>query len=86
MSMISAVREKMTVIGADGVLVGTVESVENQRIKLIAASSGQGHHKGHNHYVPASLVADIHENEVRLSANASNALMFQEEEDGSSSL
>lgn len=60
MSIILAVREKMTVIGADGVLLGTVERVENERIKLTAAASGQGHHKGHNHYVPASLVADIH--------------------------
>jgi hypothetical protein len=86
MSELSSVREKMKVIGADGVPLGIVEKVEEGRIRLTRESSGEGHHTGHSHYVRGDLVAEVHGDEVRLSANAANALIFQEEEDGSSSL
>jgi len=47
----------MEVIGADGVHVGTVDRVEENRIKLTTADSGEGRHKGHHHYIDGSLVA-----------------------------
>ena len=53
----SEVREQMEVIGADGVHVGTVESVDGSRIKLISADSGaqiqgvEGRHSGHHHFI-----------------------------------
>jgi len=50
-----AVKEHMEVIGADGVHVGTVERVENGRIKLTKADSGEGEHRGHHHYISLSL-------------------------------
>ena len=82
----SAIREHMEVIGADGVHLGTVDRVEDGRIKLTKSDSGaqmeqaEGSHAGHHHYVPLGLVADIEGNQVRLSATGANALLFEEEE------
>ena len=45
----SKIKEHMEVIGADGVHLGTVDRVENGRIKLTKAGSGEGRHKGHHH-------------------------------------
>jgi hypothetical protein len=81
MADLSRVREHMEVIGADGVHVGTVDSVAGNRIKLIKADSGS--HGGHHHYVSAGLIADIEGNRVRLSANGANATLLEEEQDGS---
>jgi hypothetical protein len=78
------ISEHMDVIGADGVHVGTVDRVEGDRIKLTKKDSGQGSHKGHHHYVPMALVAEVEENRVRLSANGDIAVSFEEEEDGGS--
>lgn len=77
------IRERMEVIGADGVHLGTVDRVEGDRIKLIRADSGQGSHEGHHHYLPIGLVAEVEGNQVRLSANADVALHFEEEQGGS---
>ena len=81
MQNLSSIREHMEVIGADGVHIGTVDHVEGDRIKLTRADSGEGHHKGHHHFVPGSLVAEVEGQKVRLSANAANALLEEEEED-----
>ena len=69
----------MEIIGADGVHVGTVDRVEGARIKLTKQDGGEGTHKGHHHFVPRSLVADVEGNKVRLSANANVAVTFEEE-------
>jgi len=79
MSDISKIKEHMEVIGADGVHIGTVDHIEGGRIKLTRKDSGQGSHKGHHHYVPAGLVADVEGNKVRLSANADVAVTMEEE-------
>jgi len=68
--MINEIREHMEVVGADGVHVGTVDGIEGDRIKLTKADSGMGSHEGHHHYIPASLVAEVEADVVRLSANA----------------
>lgn len=78
----SRIREHAEVIGADGVKVGTVDRVEGDRIKLTRNDSGEGHHKGHHHFVPLALVAEIEGGTVRLSANADVAVSFEEEKDG----
>jgi len=75
----AAIREHMEVIGADGVHVGTVDRMEGDRIKLTKNDSGEGRHKGHHHYIPASLIAEVEGNKVRLSANSDVAVMFEEE-------
>jgi hypothetical protein len=66
----SKIREHMEVIGADGVHVGTVDHIEGDRIKLTRQDSGGGRHKGHHHYIPASLIAEVEGDKVRLSANS----------------
>jgi hypothetical protein len=78
----SQIREHMEVIGADGVHVGTVDRVENGRIKLVKADSGQGSHQGHHHFIPGGLVAEVEGDKVRLSANADVAVTFEEEAKG----
>jgi hypothetical protein len=80
MTDLSAIKEHMDVIGADGVHLGTVDRVEGDRIKLTRADSGS--HDDHHHYLSAGLIADIEGNQVRLSANADNAALLEEEEDG----
>ncbi len=75
----SAIKEHMDVIGADGVHVGTVDHIDGNRIKLTKASSGEGSHKGHHHYISLGLVADIEGDTVRLSANADVAVTLEEE-------
>jgi len=78
----TSVRANMQVIGADGVFIGTVDRVENGRIRLTKADSGEGHHKRHHHYIDLGLVADIEGQKVRLSANAAVAVTLEEERSG----
>ncbi|MET0375118.1 MAG: DUF2171 domain-containing protein [Rhizorhabdus sp.] len=79
MADLSNIREHMEVIGADGVHVGTVDHVDDGRIKLTKADSGEGAHKGHHHYISGGLVAGVEGATVRLSANADVAVSFEEE-------
>jgi hypothetical protein len=78
------IKEHMEVIGADGVHVGTVDSVQGGRIKLTTKDSGGGAHKGHHHYIKRSLVAEVEGNKVRLSANADVAVTMEQEKSGNS--
>jgi hypothetical protein len=85
MADLSAIKEHMEVIGADGVHVGTVDHVEGDRIKLTKKDSGAqvaegtGAHEGHHHYISGGLVAEVEGDKVRLSANADVAIGFEEE-------
>jgi hypothetical protein len=81
---VAKIREHAEVIGADGVHVGTVDRVEANRIKLTKNDSGEGSHRGHHHFVPLSLVAEVEDGAVRLSANADVAVTFEEEASGRS--
>lgn len=62
------------VIGADGVHVGTVDHVEDGHLKLSRRDSSDGRH----HFVDGSLIAEIEDGKVRLSANASVAFRLEE--------
>ena len=79
MSDLSNVSEHMEVIGADGVKVGTVDRVEDGRIKLTKDSGTPGH-QDHHHFISGGLVAGVEGDTVRLSANADVAVTFEEEE------
>ena len=82
MSGFEDIREHMEVIGADGVHIGTVDRVEDNRIKLIRADSGEAHHD-HHHYIPRGLVAEVEGDKVRLTARADVvADLFEEEASG----
>ena len=80
MATIDKVREHMEIVGADGAHIGTVDRVEGNRIKMTKPDSGS--HGDHHHYIPGGLVSGIEGNKVRLSANADNAILFEEEEGG----
>lgn len=80
MAGIEAVREHMQVMGADGTHVGTVDHVVGDRIKLVRADGGEGAHKGHHHFIPRGLIAEVEGETVRLSANGAVAVTFEEEE------
>lgn len=79
MTDLSKIKERMEVIGADGVHVGTVYRIEGHRIELEKKDSGEGEHKGHHHYISVGLIAEVEGNKVRLSANADVAVTFEEE-------
>ena len=82
MSGFEDIREHMEVIGADGVHLGTVDRVEDNRIKLIRADSGVGHEE-HHHFIPKGLVAEVEGDKVRLTARADVvADLFEQEESG----
>ena len=82
MADMTAIKEHMEVIGADGVHLGTVDKVEGDRIKLTRADSGS--HANHHHYISAGLIAEVEGDKVRLSANAANAALLEEEQGGGS--
>ena len=82
MSGFEDIREHMEVIGADGVHIGTVDRVEENRIKLIRADSGLGHEQ-HHHFLPRGLVAEVEGDQVRLTARGDVvADLFEQEESG----
>lgn len=82
MSGFEDVREHMKVIGADGAPIGTVDRVEDNRIKLIRADSGVAH-QDHHHFIPRGLVAAVEGDTVRLTARADVvADLFEQEESG----
>ncbi|MBU1336717.1 MAG: DUF2171 domain-containing protein [Alphaproteobacteria bacterium] len=81
MSELSRITAGMSVIGADGVHVGLVAGVVDGRIKLEPVSAGD--HAGHSHYIPGGLVADIEGTAIRLSATGANAMLLDEEANGS---
>lgn len=82
----SQIKEHAEVIGADGVHVGTVDHIQDGRIKLTKKDSGAqvvegtGTHEGHHHFISLGLVASVEGDVVRLSANADVAVTFEEEE------
>lgn len=83
MAGIEDAREGMEVIGADGVHVGTIDRIEEHRIKLTRKDSGQGSHEGHHHYLANGLVAGVEGDKVRLSTKGDVAVtLFEEEEAG----
>ena len=73
---LTAIKEQAQVMGADDVHVGVVDHVEGNRIKLTKQDSVDQEH----HYIPCSLVAEIEDGVVRLSANADVAIGFEEPE------
>ncbi len=63
------IREHMTVVDAEGTQVGTVDSFENDQIKLTRSGSADGQH----HYLPIDRVAGIEGDTIRLHDSGENA-------------
>ena len=82
MSGFEDIREHMEVIGADGAHIGTVDRVEENRIKLTRPDSGIGHEQ-HHHFIPRGLVAEVEGDKVRLTARGDVvADLFEQEQSG----
>ncbi len=75
MADLSKIQPDMEVIGADGVHLGTVDHSDGDRIKLTKKDSVDGKH----HWLSGGLIAEIEGNQVRLSATAANAELFEED-------
>ncbi|MBP0447685.1 DUF2171 domain-containing protein [Roseomonas sp. SSH11] len=65
------IREHMEIVGSDGQHVGTVDKVEEDRIKLTKADDPDGSGQ-HHHYLPVSSVGEVDE-KVRLNMPAGRA-------------
>jgi hypothetical protein len=61
----SQIREHMKVVGSDGRAIGSVDKVEGDKIKLSKSDSADGQH----HFIDLADVADIKNDEIRLSKN-----------------
>lgn len=81
MSELSNIAKGMTVVGADGANIGVVAAVVDKRIQLEANDVGD--HAGKSRFIPSGLVAEVEGDIVRLSATGANAVLFDENEDGS---
>jgi hypothetical protein len=77
----SRVKEHMEVIGADGVHVGTVDRIENHRLKLKKTARGEGGDSARHHYIDIGLIADVEGGRVRLSANSAVAVTLEDDDD-----
>ena len=71
-ALASRIKEHMPVVGSDGGHVGTVDKVEDDRIKL-TKEDDPGGRALHHHYLPVSAVAAVDGGEVRLSMDARRA-------------
>src|SRR5262245_27680768 len=59
----SQIRPHMKVVGSDGRQIGKVDRVDGEQIKLTKSVSPDGHH----HTINVADVADIKDDEIRLS-------------------
>lgn len=69
---VGQIREHMEVVGSDGQHVGTVDKVEDGRIKLTRRDDPDGSGQ-HHHDVEAGMVAQVEGNQVRLNVAAQAA-------------
>lgn len=74
-ALASQVKEHMEVVGNDGGHVGTVDSVQEDLIKL-TRQDDPGGRALHHHFLPVSAIAAVEEGKVRLSMDAHRAREF----------
>ena len=71
-ALASEIKEHMAVVGSDGGHVGTVDKLEEDRIKL-TKQDDPGGRALHHHYLPVSAVAAVQDGTVRLNMDAHRA-------------
>lgn len=76
------IKEHAEVVGADGRHVGTVDRIENGRIKL-TRKDNPASHQDHHHFIDLDQVESVDADRVRLSVNAEVAVGSEQEDDGS---
>ena len=66
----SKIQEHMPVLGSDGGHVGTIDHLEDQRLKLTRTDPDAD---GKHHYIHIDSIASIENGEVRLNRTAAEA-------------
>jgi hypothetical protein len=66
----SKIQEHMPVVGSDGGHVGTIDHLEDQRLKLTRTDPDAD---GKHHYIHVDSIASIENGEVRLNRTAAEA-------------
>jgi hypothetical protein len=66
----SKIQEHMPVVGSDGGHVGTIDHLEDQRLKLTRTDPDAD---GKHHYIHIDSIASIENGEVRLNRTAAEA-------------
>jgi hypothetical protein len=66
----SKIQEHMPVVGSDGGHVGTIDHLEDQRLKLTRTDPDAN---GKHHYIHIDSIASIENGEVRLNRTAAEA-------------
>ncbi|MFL1464016.1 DUF2171 domain-containing protein [Roseococcus sp. DSY-14] len=69
--MMHDIGEHMEIVGSDGTMVGKVDKVEGDRIKLTKDSDPHG--QGHHHYLPVSAVQSTQGGKVMLEMSGAEA-------------
>jgi hypothetical protein len=77
MQDIGNVREHMQVVGSDGGLIGMVDGVTGDKIKLTKDGPNAN---GKHHFIPNDWVEEVESDEVRLMCSAETACRDWEEE------
>lgn len=67
---VSQIQEHMPVVGSDGGHVGTIDHLEDQRIKLTRTDPEAA---GKHHFIHVDSIASIENGEVRLNRTAAEA-------------
>jgi hypothetical protein len=75
----SDIRKGTEVIGSDGVLAGTVDHVEGDRIELVQTQGDAKAPPKAHQYIHTMCVAKIASGKVHLSVRADAAVMFEEQ-------
>jgi len=78
----SEIKERMEIVGADGVLVGTVDCLEGERLNLTRPTNGHKPDNSRQHYLAAGLIDSVAGNKVHLSANGNVATQSEDRKPG----
>lgn len=82
MAEATQIREHSEVVGSDGGHVGTVDSVDGDRIKLTRNDSNAD---GQHHFIGMDLVDSVENDQVRLNVSAEEARSQWQSEGGEGS-
>ncbi len=74
----SEIRNRMEILGSDGVLVGTVDELDGDRLNLTRPANGKKPDDYRQHFLPKGLIASVTGNKVHLSTTGNVTTQFDE--------
>jgi len=72
------IKDRMEIVGDDGVLVGTVDRLDGDRLNLTRPANGKKPDDRRQHFLPTDLIASVTGNKVHLSTTGNVATRFEE--------